>query len=216
MFFVVKLLFLTYIVFAQEKVQIAQFSDTKAGKLSDVAPKWEEKSFSGKTDYEIVTVDARNVLFAKSKGSASGLIFKAKVDLNKTPYLNWSWRVDQLPTLTTQREKHTDDFPARIYLVVSGGFTFWKTLALNYVWTNQEAIGSTWPNPFTKNAVMFSIETGTKNLKKFISYKQNVKEDLKKSFGKDITEVDAVAIMTDMDNSKQEATAFYGDIYFSN
>ncbi|HHJ80564.1 MAG TPA: DUF3047 domain-containing protein, partial [Candidatus Tenderia electrophaga] len=34
-------------------------------------------------------------------------------------------------------------------------------------------------------------------------------------FGEDISEINAIAIMTDSDNTQQKAVAYYGDLFFS-
>ena len=62
---------------------------------------------------------------------------------------------------------------------------------------------------------MIAIQTGNKKSKQWQSEKRNVRKDLQKAYGKDIRFIDAIAIMTDTDNSGQKATAYYGDIYFS-
>lgn len=179
---------------------------------------WEVKQFKGKTQYSVRIRDKKDTLLSESTDSAAGLIKKMKVDLTKTPFLNWSWAVDKLlekKAPNSEKTKAGDDFPARIYVIVSGGMLFWKTLALNYVWAEQNERETYWPNPFTANAVMYAIESGTTNLGKFISYKRNVRDDLKKTFARDFSEIDGVAIMTDTDNTHSSATAYYGDIFFS-
>ena len=50
---------------------------------------WEEKSFSGKTEYQIVTEGHETVVKATSQAAASGLFKKKRIDLHQTPYLNW-------------------------------------------------------------------------------------------------------------------------------
>ena len=45
--------------------------------------------------------------------------------------------------------------------------------------------------------------------------KRNVYEDLQEHFGTKIAFIDAVAIMTDTDNSGGVAEAYYGEIFFS-
>jgi hypothetical protein len=45
--------------------------------------------------------------------------------------------------------------------------------------------------------------------------KRNVRADLQKLFGEDIRYIDAIALMTDTDNSQGQVSAFYGDIWFS-
>lgn len=54
---------------------------------------WSEKSFYGRTQYTIVEHNGDKVLLAESKNSASALYKKIRIDLEKTPYLNWQWLV---------------------------------------------------------------------------------------------------------------------------
>jgi hypothetical protein len=49
----------------------------------------------------------------------------------------------------------------------------------------------------------------------WFSERRNVLLDFKRLHGKDIRQIDGVAIMTDSDNSGLNARALYGDIYFS-
>ncbi|MCF6208787.1 MAG: DUF3047 domain-containing protein, partial [Ghiorsea sp.] len=114
-----------------------------------------------------------------------------------------------------ENKKAGDDFVARIYVVVDGGFFFWKTIALNYVWSSSHQTGDKWDNPFTANATMFAVESGKENLNTWQHYKRNIREDLKRLTGKDEQYIDAIAIMTDTDNTGFSATTYFGDIFFS-
>jgi hypothetical protein len=49
----------------------------------------------------------------------------------------------------------------------------------------------------------------------WLSEKRNVRADLKKLYGEDIHYIDAVAVMSDSDDSHSQVTAYYGDIWFS-
>lgn len=152
---------------------------------------------------------------ASSEAAASGLVKKQRVDLNKTPFLNWSWRVENTLSPINEKSKKGDDYPARLYIIVSGGLFFWKTKALNYVWASEQKTGSVWPNAYTSNAQMLAVESGGDRAGKWVHEKRNVKADLKKLFGEDIQYIDALALMSDTDNSKKTAISYYGDIFFS-
>lgn len=193
---------------AEDNVMLGEFSN---GAIDG----WEEKSFVDHTRYEVTTIDGRTALRAHSKQNASGLFRELKVDLTKTPVLNWSWRVDNIFNGNDERAKEGDDYPARVYVVFSGGVWFWKSRALNFVWSSHQAVDSSWPNAFTEHARMVAIETGTEYLGQWRAYKVDVRALYKQYFGEDIDEVDAVAIMTDTDNAGGEAVAYYGDIFFS-
>jgi len=194
--------------YASENILIGKFSQAdKSG--------WENHSFEGHTNYSLVEDENITVLKAESKASASGLINRTRIDLAETPFLNWRWKVDKSLYRLAETFKEGDDFAARIYIVVDGGVFFWKTLALNYVWSSSQTINSLWDNPFTSNAKMIAVQTGDKNSNQWQTEKKNIREDLLRAYGKDIRIIDAIAIMTDTDNSGQKATAYYGDIYFS-
>ena len=59
------------------------------------------------------------------------------------------------------------------------------------------------------------LATTKDNLNKWITVKANVKEDFKRFHALDVNELDGLAIMSDTDNSKMKAVAYYQNIYFS-
>ncbi len=186
------------------------------GKFSESSLEgWQEKSFSGSTDYQFVTVKNKSVLRAESNGSASGLFYEKEINLKKTPVINWSWKVDKVLKGLQETTKKGDDYPARVYVVFSGGIFFWKTRAINYVWSNNQKVGTTWSNAYTGNAQMIAIRTGDARAGQWINEKRNIREDYKLLYGEDIDSADAIAIMTDTDNSGGHAVSYYGDIYLS-
>lgn len=176
---------------------------------------WEEKSFKGNTAYKLAMDSVTQVLEARSAASASGLYRKIRIDLHQTPYLNWSWKIDHALEGLNERSKQGDDYPARVYVVVSGGILFWKTRALNYVWSSTQPPGAAWPNAYTDHARMIAVRGMGDDAGHWRREKRNVREDFKHHFGEDIRYIDAVALMSDTDNSGQAVTAYYGDIYFT-
>jgi len=193
---------------ADERIMIGQFS---AGDLTN----WQPQSFKGETRYTFDDRSGRRALFADSQGTASGLYREMRVDLRRTPWLNWSWRVDQILSNVDERSKSGDDYPARVYIVVSGGAAFWKTRSLVYVWSSRQPVGAAWDNAFTRNAQVMALRSGRKDAGRWVSERRNIRDDFRQRFGEDIDHIDAVALMTDTDNSDQSATAWYGDIYFT-
>jgi hypothetical protein len=175
---------------------------------------WQVQQFEGETAYSFEQVDGRQGLRAVSQGSASGLYRKMKVDLARTPYMEWSWRVAGVLQDVDERTRSGDDYPARVYVVVSGGLAFWRTRSLVYVWSSNQPTGSTWNNAFTPNARVMALRSGTTDANRWVHEKRNLIADFRQLFGNDIHEIDVVAIMTDTDNSDQSATAWYGDITF--
>jgi hypothetical protein len=204
------LLFSVTPVFAVNNFVIGSFS---TGNLEH----WESHAFKGQTEYRIAS-DPTNgkVLKAISAGKASGLYNKQTINLDKTPFINWSWRVENSLIGLNEQSKSGDDYAARIYVLVDGGLRFWQTKSINYVWAGNSQKLSHWPNAYTGDSViMFALRSKEDKLNTWYTEKRNVKEDFKNLLGKDIHSIDAVAIMTDTDNSGLTAASEYGDIYFS-
>jgi hypothetical protein len=178
---------------------------------------WVPKKFVETTLYSFIQVDGSAVLKAESQNSASGLIQKIRVDLKAYPFLNWRWRVEKpLTGSFDERQKSGDDYAARIYVVVSGGLAIWNTRALNYVWAANSSKGDVWPNAFAgKNAIMKALQSSESPLSVWQKEKRNIHEDFKNLFQREVRFIDAVVLMSDTDNTGKEATAYYGDIYFS-
>ena len=189
-----------------------QISDFDSGRLAE----WKEKSFAGKTDYQLVRLEGEQVLQASSLASASGLFKESSINLKKYPYLNWRWRTENRIESGDERKKSGDDYVARLYLVINHKYFFWKSLALSYVWANRAKKGEIWDNAFAGDSVkMFALRSAEDATGTWMSEKRNVYEDLKLAFGEAISTIDAVAIMTDTDNSSSKAKAYYADIFFS-
>jgi len=196
----------SHVAVADPQIEVLQLPD-----LSN----WKPEVFSEKTSYEVINVEGKPILKARSESSASGLVRKIDIDLTKTPYMNWSWKVDNILTGVDETSKSGDDYAARIYVVISGGLFFWRTRAISYAWASQQPAEQHWPNAFTDHALMIAVQSGQKNVGQWVNEKRNILLDIQNLLGIDKTAINAVAIMTDTDNSKQSATAYYGDIYFT-
>lgn len=176
---------------------------------------WEAKSFSKETDYQLVQLDGEQVLRAVSNGAASGLFREMRVDLRRTPYLVWRWRAENTLQGVDEHRRQGDDYPARIYIVKTNRILFWRTIALDYVWSSTQPAGSDWPNAYSAKAHMIATQGTGDSTGLWHEARRNVYEDFRRYLGEEVDEIDVIAIMTDTDNSGQAATAYYGDIYFS-
>jgi hypothetical protein len=178
---------------------------------------WEEKSFSGHTTYEPVkdVASDRILVQAQTRGAASGLFRKIEIDLTKTPMLNWSWKIEKPYAGIDENTRDGDDFPVRVYMVAERGLPGLSMRAINHVWASKNQVGTSWTNPFTTQARMIAVDSGSENPGKWVRHRRNARDDLKAAFRDDFTEAHAVVVMTDGDNSGMEARTWYGDIPFS-
>ena len=137
-----------------------------------------------------------------------------KIDLNKTPFINITWKVEKDLQGIKENTKKGHDFAARIFVIKKTGATPLSNRAINYVFSSNSEIGFNLPSPYTKKSIDNVLQL-QKNLNEWITVKANVKEDFKKFHDLDVNQLDGLAIMSDTDNSKMKSVAYYQNIYFS-
>ncbi len=200
---------------------IASCSTKPAKKLSlfpiNLAPlsDWQERHFSGSTLYSIIGNEGETILKAQSSNSASMLFKRLTVDLTKTPYLNWHWKINNTLGPVDEKSRQGDDYPARLYIAIKPETLSITPRALTYVWSSNSQKLTNWNNAFTNNVVMLALQSGAQFSQQWLSEKRNLRDDLKQYFNEEITSIEAIALMTDTDNSHSSTTAFYKNIYFS-
>jgi hypothetical protein len=210
-----KLLLTSFLVlFSLTNSQAAQLAIGKfsSGDLSG----WNEQTFRGKakTTYQLVSDNGRLALKAQSRSAASGLLTKTDQDPRKHPILRWSWKVEQTLKKEDVTKKTGDDFAARVYVVFPRNF-FWQTRAINYVWAARLPKNSGVPDPYTANAMIVAVESGQEKVGKWVTEERNIYEDYKRLFKEEPQLLGAVAIMTDTDDTGEEVTAWFGDIFLA-
>jgi len=170
---------------------------------------------NNKTVYSVGSNENGNFLKAVADNAASGLGKEVKIDLNKTPFINITWKIEKdLPGIN-ENTKKGHDFAARVFVIKKTGATPLSNRAINYVYSSNSKVGFNSPSPYTKKSIDNVLATTKENLNKWITVKANVKEDFKKFHDLDVNELDGLAIMVDTDNSKMIAISYFQNIYFS-
>ncbi len=167
------------------------------------------------TVYTLGSNENGNFLKAVANNAASGLGKEIKIDLNKTPYLNITWKVEKDLKGIDERTKKGHDYAARVFVVKKTGATPLSNRAMNYVFSSNEEVNVSHPSPYTKKSIDYVLATTKENLDKWVTVKVNVKEHFKEFHDLDLDEINGIAIMADTDNSKLSSTSYYQNIYFS-
>ena len=168
-----------------------------------------------KTVYSIGTNENGNYLKSVANNAASGLGKEIKIDLNKTPFINITWKIEKDLSGIKENTKKGHDFAARVFVIKKTGATPLSNRAINYVFSSNNEIGLSWPSPYTKKSIDNVLASTKDSLNEWITVKANVKEDFKRFHDLDINELDGLAIMSDTDNSKMNSIAYFQNIYFS-
>ena len=168
-----------------------------------------------KTEYTPGSNENGNYLKAVADNAASGLGKQIKVNLNKTPFINITWKVEKDLNGIIENSKKGHDFAARVFVIKKTGATALSNRAINYVFSSNEDIGKNWSSPYTKKSIDNVLSTTKNNINEWVTVKANVKEDFKQFHNLDVDELDGVAIMADTDNSKKKSISYYQNIFFS-
>ncbi|NWF74571.1 MAG: DUF3047 domain-containing protein [Nitrospirae bacterium] len=214
-------------------LEVGKFSASEVG--TALPEGWKPLTFikiPKQTVYELVKDGDAVVVKAVSDASASGLIKAVNIDPKEYPIVRWRWKVENILKHNDVTRKDGDDFPARLYITFAydpGKVSFGKKLkfkagqaifgdipigALNYIWDTHAPVGAIVENAYTDFAQMVVVESGAQKVGLWVSEERNIYEDYKKAFDEEPPLINGIAIMTDTDNTKERATAYYGDIQF--
>ena len=173
------------------------------------------RKVKGETKWSLGSNGNGNFIRAEAEGVGSGLGKEVSINLNKTPFINITWKVEKDLSGIKENSKKGHDFAARVFAVKKTGATPLSNRAINYVFSSNNEIGFSSPSPYTKKSIDNVLSTTKNNLNQWVTVKANVKEDFKKFHDLDVNELDGLAIMSDTDNSKMKAIAYFQNIYFS-
>tara|TARA_Y100000746_G_scaffold47085_1_gene36240 strand:+ start:553 stop:1194 length:642 start_codon:yes stop_codon:yes gene_type:complete len=173
------------------------------------------RKVKGETKWSLGSNDNGNFIRAEAEGVGSGLGKEVLINLNKTPFINITWKVEKDLSGIIENSKKGHDFAARVFVVKKTGKTALSNRAVNYVFSSNNSINESWRSPYTKKSIDYVLSTTKDNLNKWVTVKANVKDHFKKLHNLEVNELNGVAIMTDTDNSKLKAISYYQNIYFS-
>ena len=214
MFKIFSLIFLIFISFTSTnsaEINVFEFTDLELSKLEVRKVRGADNN----TIYSVGSNENGNFLKGIADNAASGLGKKTKINLNKTPFINITWKIEKdLPGIK-ENTKKGHDFAARVFVIKKTGATPLSNRAINYVFSSNNKIGVSSPSPYTKKSIDKVLASTKENLNEWITVKANVKKDFKKFHDLDVNQLDGLAIMVDTDNSKMKAISYFQNIYFS-
>jgi len=208
-------IFITSLIFLvsahAETVKVFEFTEKELSSLEIR----KVRGADNKTSYTVGSNENGNYLKAVADNAASGLGKEIKIDLNKTPFINITWKIEKDLRGIKENTKKGHDYAARVFAIKKTGATPLSNRAINYVFSSNSEVGENRPSPYTKKSIDNVLATTKDNLNVWVTVKANVKEDFKKFHDLDVNELDGLAIMADTDNSKMKSVSYFQNIYFS-
>ena len=209
-FIIISSIILTSFSIASDKV-IFNFTESE---LSELKIR-KVRGADAKTIYTLGKNENGNYLKAVADNAASGLGKEIKIDLEATPFINITWKVEKDLKGIKENTKKGHDFAARVFVIKKTGATPLSNRAINYVYSSNLNIDDNKRSPYTKKSIDYVLSSTKINFGEWVTVKANVKEHFKKLHNLDVKELDGIAIMSDTDNSKKKAISYYQNIFFS-
>lgn len=179
------------------------------------------------TEYDILKAEKGSVLVARSNGSASGIRCTKEFNVYDFPVVRWRWRVENVYTKGNVLEKSGDDYPLRVYIMfkydpdkASFGDKVKYGLAkmvygeypplnsLNYIWANKPQEKRIYPSTYTDKAQLVILRAGQIETGKWVEEQVNIIEDYQLAFEMMPPEIASIAIMSDSDNTGEQAVSY--------
>ncbi len=191
-----------------DKVQVFNFTKEEFNNLK-------VRKVKKLTTYTLGSNENGNFIKAEAEGVGSGLGKEMLINLNETPFIYITWKIEKNLLGIDEKSKKGHDYAARVFVIKKTGATALSNRAINYVFSSNNDIGEYWRSPFTKKSIDYVLSSTKDHDNEWVTAKANVKEDFKKLHDIEVDEINGVAIMTDTDNSKLKAISYYQNIYFS-
>ena len=208
--FLISIFFTPNFVLA-DLVKVFDFSEQE---LSELEVR-KVRGADNKTVYSVESNEKGNFLKAVADNAASGLGKEIKINLNKTPFINITWKIEKDLKGIKENTKKGHDYAARVFAIKKTGATPLSNRAINYVFSSNSEVGENRPSPYTKKSIDYVLASTMDGLNEWVTVIANVKDDFKRFHNLDVNELDGLAIMADTDNSKMKSISYFQNIYFS-
>ena len=177
--------------------------------------RWRQVEVRGRTEYSVVDLDGRRCLKAESRGAASILLSSIIVDPKTDAWLSWEWRVDQLVDGEALGRKAGSDAAARVYVYFDSPGMIWQRHSIDYVWSASLPVGTVLDSAFSSASKILVAESGPQTLGQWRAVVRNIDDDYERCFGKEPPKVIAVGVMSDTDNTRGAALAYFDELRIS-
>ena len=123
-----------------EDIIVFKFTDEE---LSEMEVR-KVRGADAKTLYSVASNQEGNYLKAVAENAASGVGKEVKINLNITPFINITWKVEKDLKGIKEDTKKGHDLAARVIEMKKTGATALSNRAINYVFSSNSNVGEAW------------------------------------------------------------------------
>ena len=188
------------------------------------------------TRFDLVTLEGQRVLRISADNSYANLVHELPA-LALTPgtLLRWRWRLDQPLPLADLTRKSGDDVPVKVCVLFDMPLTslglvernlvrlarslsheYLPAATLCYVWDNRLPVGTGLPNAFTRRVRYLVLNSGTSQLKQWVTHERDLAADFQQAFGHEaagiLPPLVAILVGADSDTTDGLSLAYASDL----
>ena len=216
---------------AGDEPAAAELPDVAAGAQTESG--WRPFVLPGKraTQYRFTTKDGRWAIEARADASASMLRRAVDVPPAALADVSWAWWVDHVLADADLAHVERTDAPAQLVLAFDGDRSRLtprqRSMAelaraltgeeppyatLVYAWATNTPVEAVVHNPRTDRVRKIVVDSGSADTRRWREHRRNIVADYVRAFGEPPGRLIGVGVMTDADNTRTTALAWYGRI----
>ena len=195
---------------------------------------WSPFALPGKrfATFEPVISESVPALRVRADDSVSILRQRFAAPLSAGHRLSFQWKIDGLPTNADLAVADRSDSPVGVLLAFDGDRSRWSArdhrmseltrlltgeelpyATLAYVWSHAAPVGTVVVNPRSGRIRKLVLDTGVSQVGLWRLHERDLQADFRLVFGEEPGPLQAVALMTDTDNTRSRLTAWYGPMH---
>lgn len=222
---------------AAESAENIQFLGFKKAESESVPEGWELLSYfrTPQNTLSLAEESGTTILHVRSLGSASALMKRVNIRVEKFPLLVWRWKVNRVVGMAVEHDRARNDSAARIRTVFGRpvpesparppevddllkAFGFQKSGAepsgykIDYIWATRLARGEFIAYPGEKDHKIIAVQKGKERAGRWVWEQRNLEEDFARCFQAAPPPLIAVVVLTDTDDTNEGIRAAYSSI----
>lgn len=179
---------------------------------------WERcrSSSKGVYDFTVIEKDGMKVMHMQSRSDSSRIskVIKDVVDLDKTPILEWKWKVTTLPKGGDSRSRKTDDKAAQLYVTWPRFPETVRSRVIGYIWNNVPTDKPTFKSHKSPILTYIVVRSGPTDVGVWLTESRNVREDYKMVYGEEPESPSVITFGCDSNDTGSSAESYMGSILF--
>jgi hypothetical protein len=188
------------------------------------------------TRFDLVMQGDAQVLRISADNAYANLVHELPgVSVGPASTLRWRWRLDEPLPLADLTRKSGDDVPVKVCAlfdlplaqlgVIERNFLrlarsvsrdYLPAATLCYVWDNKLPVGSELPNAFTHRVRYMVLNSGTAQLRQWVTHERNLHADFLRAFGHEsgglVPPLTAILVGADSDTTDGTSLAYVSDL----